>query len=112
MRLNARPHINGNSPDNFVDAALDLLQAAEAASMAMGMVLANVTHGRNYQHLGQLPAAEALDADRARVREIAAAVDHLRRLSDDILAASDRHPNRNQAGHWVGEVANENGWTP
>jgi hypothetical protein len=51
MIINARPHINGNSEDDFAAAMIAISNAYDGLAEALRKVRCNVTHGRNYQHL-------------------------------------------------------------
>jgi hypothetical protein len=51
LTLNARPHINGNSEADFFAAAIAFDKVFSTLEEALSKVRANVTHGRNYQHL-------------------------------------------------------------
>ena len=63
MALNARPHSNGNLRIDFLDAYKALTAALDAVNEAHSLIRCNVTHGRNYQHLGGSDAQQALNDD-------------------------------------------------
>lgn len=77
MSLKARPHMNGNTRDDFVNAALALSDALSDVYEAFGRINADVLNGRNYQHLPQVDAWSARDAD---VAESAKAMEAYRAL--------------------------------
>jgi hypothetical protein len=53
MTLRAKPQLNGNSRDDFARAYVAILDAMDAIQKARASVSSDVTHARNYQHLGQ-----------------------------------------------------------
>lgn len=61
MKINARPHINGNHPEDFRKVASEVYNAVGALQAAIAAVSANVTHGRNYQHLDDPATAREED---------------------------------------------------
>ena len=74
--LNCRPHVNGNSPEEFLSAAQDILNRVRQLELAMSNALAGPLHGRNYQHVeGDWYApADARRADFERWRKLAASL--------------------------------------
>jgi hypothetical protein len=51
LTLNARPNINGNSAADFIAAAIAIDRVFTVLEEGLSKVRANVTNGRNYQHL-------------------------------------------------------------
>ena len=84
MSLNARPHLNGNSPDDFRGAARALTGAAAALEPVLAEMRAEITHPRNYQHLPPEAAAGAQMADRDRLEALARARAEITALDDEI----------------------------
>jgi hypothetical protein len=61
--MQARPNINGNTPEDF-RAAFERLDAArKAMADARSFMAMNVVHGRNYQHLDPDEGRAALEED-------------------------------------------------
>jgi hypothetical protein len=84
MTLNARPHRNGNQRSDFVDAYKALTAALTAVGNAYSLIGGNVTHGRNYQHIGA-DAADILNNDKRFVlKQSVAAIDALNAIKDAI----------------------------
>ena len=67
--LQARPGINGNSRDDFIDAYMALTDAREALEAALSVLGENVTNGRNYLHLSPSHADETCKSDKRRTQE-------------------------------------------
>jgi hypothetical protein len=85
MTLNARPHRNGNSRSDFVDAYKALTAALDAVHEAHSLIRCNVIHGRNYQHL-DADAQQALNDDkRLAFGHHVAAVDAIKAVQDAIF---------------------------
>jgi hypothetical protein len=61
--LIARPHSNGNSRTDFIEAYKALNAAYDSLTIALRTVGANVTHLRNYQHLNARAADDSKIAD-------------------------------------------------
>lgn len=86
MTLNARPHSNGNPRIDFLDAYKALTAALDALHEASGLISQNVTHGRNYQHLGGSDAQQALNDDKRLVfGHHVAATDAIKAIQDAIF---------------------------
>ena len=85
MTIKARPHMNGNSRDDFVSAALALSDALSDVYEALGRIKADVMNGRNYQHLPQIESWNALDADVALAAKATDAYRELRTFEGLIL---------------------------
>lgn len=66
MTLRAMPQLNGNSTGDFEDAYTAVSDALSAIRKARAIVHSDVTHARNYQHLGR-DGADAAIEDRRRV---------------------------------------------
>jgi hypothetical protein len=78
--LNARPHINGNTPEHFAEAYVAVNDALMAVQKAREAVMANVVNGRNYQHLG----AGAFDMQQFDANRIKDDFYRLQRLLGDL----------------------------
>ena len=85
MEISARPHMNGNTRDDFLNAALSLSDSLSDISEAIGKINADVLNGRNYQHLEQIESWNARDADIAQMARVADAIRVLRELEGAIL---------------------------
>lgn len=81
--INARPNLNGNTPEDFRAAAMKIHDAAVLLQEAI-QDAQYVIHGRNYQTVD--PGGQVRDRHTFKVAHLAAA-DHLK-LANDILAAS------------------------
>ena len=84
-KINARPHINGNTRDDFVNSALSLSDALSDVSEAIMRIKRDVLNGRNYQHLEQLDSWNRRDADVAAMRRVQDAYLVLRGLESELL---------------------------
>lgn len=82
MKLNARPHINGNTPDDFQRVARMVARARHALFEARAELGLDVLHGRNYQHLDAPLAARQEDLD-----AIAEPLVHSLELTDQLIEA-------------------------
>jgi len=51
--IRAKPQINGNAREDFEQAYVALMDAKEAIERAASILRAEITNGRNYQHLGE-----------------------------------------------------------
>lgn len=63
--MQARPNLNGNTPQDFADAYMALSDASSAIEKAARMLAGNVLHGRNYA--GTDAGEDACIADRRRI---------------------------------------------
>ena len=87
--INARPQLNGNTPDDFASAYAALLEANLAIEAAYKVLSANVVNGRNYQHAQNADAL--VIADRRRVQEdIRKAKALLGEIASDIADVYDK----------------------
>lgn len=66
MKLNAKPNLNGNSPEDFTEVYIFLGDAYDAIDKAAKALYGNVLHGRNYQHSDD----DTLIQDRRKVQEM------------------------------------------
>lgn len=64
--IRAKPQINGNAREDFEQAYVALMEAKDAIERAARMLRAEITNGRNYQHLGAAGTDAAID-DRRRI---------------------------------------------
>ena len=85
MEINARHNANGNSRDEFQFAHRNLSVADNCIEIAMGIVVENVLHGRNYQH--KIEASRWATRDRADVQ---AKIDRARDAIRDVQGAIER----------------------
>jgi len=83
--INAKPSINGNTRDHFIDAYTDIQAARDALMKAIGTTRQNVMHGRNYLHLPHENAAR--DEDDECLDKLREAVGTLDLLAMDIVEA-------------------------
>ena len=87
--INAKPSINGNSRDHFIDAYADIQAARDALMKAIGTTRQNVMHGRNYLHMstmnGDHEAGRSSDDD--YLEKLREAVGTLDLLAMDIVEA-------------------------
>jgi hypothetical protein len=93
--MNARPHLNGNSPESFQDAGWKLHTIAKTAKTSMRDALCEITHGRNYQGVPCLTAKTARDADLARIAKINDALNDLEAMAQEIYEAGLSEQNLN-----------------
>jgi len=89
--LNARPHLNGNSPESFQAAGLKIHEAATALELVMRETLGEITHGRNYQHLPPTTTSSAQLQDLACIAKITNALFSLKDLGVELVNAGDAH---------------------
>lgn len=85
MEIHARYNANGNSRDEFQFAHRNLSVADNCIEIAMGIVVENVLHGRNYQHKME-PSTWALrdrvlidgkiEKARRAIRDVQDAIEH------------------------------------
>lgn len=64
--IRAKPQINGNAREDFEQAYVALMEARDAIERAARILRAEITNGRNYQHLGE-DGADAAIEDRRRI---------------------------------------------
>jgi hypothetical protein len=85
------PQLNGNSTDDFERAYAAVTDAVKAIQKARSSVHSDVTHARNYQHLGR-DGTDAAIEDRRRVDgELFAAAALLGTIASDIADAVMTH---------------------
>lgn len=75
--LNARPGINGNTPESFELGARRLYDAITSLRTILNEDTQHLLHGRNYQHLDSAMSTSARIADRAHLAEAYEALDKL-----------------------------------
>ncbi len=79
--LHAKPHTNGNSREDFIDAHRALMAAQKAIKEASSKLFSDVLNGRNYQHLPRDLASDCEIIDRRRaendLRHAAALIDQI-----------------------------------
>jgi len=91
MTLRAMPQLNGNSTDDFESAYTALSDALNAVRKARAIVHSDVTHARNYQHLGRDGTDTAIE-DRRRVdADLVKAATLLGTIASDIADAVMTH---------------------
>lgn len=88
MKLNAKPHNNGNSPAHFRQAARKILAAQEALMPAISALRCDVLHRRNYQHLDAPLGAHAQQKDIEAMRPLLDALALTGDLIDALTAAT------------------------
>lgn len=64
--IRAKPQINGNAREDFEQAYVALSDAMTAVQKAASILRAEITNGRNYQHLGAAGTDAAIE-DRRRI---------------------------------------------
>jgi hypothetical protein len=64
--IRAKPQINGNAREDFEHAYVALTEAMTAIQKAASILRAEITNGRNYQHLGEAGTDAAIE-DRRRI---------------------------------------------
>ena len=64
--IRAKPQINGNAREDFEQAYVALMEAKDAIERAARILRAEITNGRNYQHLGAAGTDAAIE-DRRRI---------------------------------------------
>jgi hypothetical protein len=83
--MNAKPNLNGNSPESFLDAGSKLHLVATTAQISMREALCEITHGRNYQLSEDAQSDRKEDLD--RIAKITAALDDLEAMAQEIYDA-------------------------
>lgn len=64
--IRAKPQLNGNAREDFEQAYVALMEAKNAIERAARILRAEITNGRNYQHLGAAGTDAAIE-DRRRI---------------------------------------------
>ena len=64
--IRAKPQINGNAREDFEQAYVALMDAKDAIDRAARILRAEITNGRNYQHLGEAGTDASIE-DRRRI---------------------------------------------
>lgn len=82
--INARPHINGNRPENFRAVGRRLSLASEELDKVLVRMREETFHGRNYQHLEPGEAEQARSDDLVTLHALVSLVEIAKRLSTDI----------------------------
>lgn len=85
MRIHARPNLNGNSPKDFVDQALELKQTLHALDKQLTDLQSSVFHGRNYQTFSAALAHDYRTEDLARLEAAYRHTGELLKLADAVL---------------------------
>lgn len=86
MKINAQPNINGNTPQDFEEAARTLFNAAHDFAEKL-RVLDEVFHSRNYQHLSDISAKTRRQQDLLVLQELRVASETATKLAEAILNA-------------------------
>ena len=73
--MNAKPHLNGNSPETFLNSGERLHTIAVTTKKQTRDALSEITHGRNYQHTPHHEMGRI--SDLARIAKIIEALDDL-----------------------------------
>lgn len=63
--IKARPNLNGNTRNDFMEVIDRLGEAKEAIDKAYGAMMGDVLNGRNYQHLADYHPAMTADRNAA-----------------------------------------------
>lgn len=85
--IKARPHLNGNTAEDFRHAYRQLTQASEALQTALVAMQMNVTHGRNYQHMTADKAYEARLSDEDHYTSLRTAIKDIEQMQNGLLRA-------------------------
>jgi hypothetical protein len=85
MKINARPNLNGNSGEDFKKAAIRLNQAMPDLDLALGVLVRDVFHPRNYQHLEQPEARLRLADDRDLIERIRATIRDCNLIAEELF---------------------------
>lgn len=64
--IRAKPQLNGNAREDFEQAYVALMDAKDAIERAASILRAEITNGRNYQHLGDAGTDASIE-DRRRI---------------------------------------------
>lgn len=82
--MNAKPHINGNSPESFQDAGWKLHNIAIKSREQINKAIGEITHGRNYQHLTSDAVNVSRSEDLDRIGKIQDALNDLEAIAREI----------------------------
>jgi hypothetical protein len=83
--IRAKPQLNGNTRQDFQQAYVAISDAMRAIDHAAGILRAEITNGRNYQHLG-VAGFDVAIADKRRVNDhVQKARALLNELASDIV---------------------------
>lgn len=85
MALNARPNLNGNTPEDFTRAGRAVLSAVLDLREALKTARTDCLHGRNYQTVPEAEAAQKADLD--RLNGLEAQLEEFFLLSTDLYDA-------------------------
>jgi hypothetical protein len=88
LKINAKPQINGNTPEQFIDAAWALIVSLDPVRVALGTIRAEVMNGRNYQHLEGGIGGGCRAADLQIVADLSDLLTRAADLVDAIAAAT------------------------
>ncbi len=81
--MNAKPNLNGNTPEDFRNAGARLHDIAITTKEKMGEAdLHEITNGRNYQHIEPIHSARITDL--ARIAKIVEALDDLEAIGREL----------------------------
>lgn len=86
--LHARPRLNCNTPQDFVDAAVAVTEAEAATRRAFRLLKSDVVHGRNYQHLDIDECNTAITHDINVVSPLLQQADALKALALALIEAA------------------------
>lgn len=86
--MNLRPHTNGNTPDDFRDAALALHHAAQGLLDDHIREVALLIHPRNYQHLPAVEVSDAIQKDSERLFETLRALRQIKKFAADVMGVA------------------------
>ena len=68
--FHARPHPNGCTPETFIREGLVLCTIADTARVDVRMAIAEILHGRSYQHLEPNEARNARSNDLHQIEKV------------------------------------------
>lgn len=93
MTLHARPHMNGNTVEDFKTAYYSLTVTEKTLKDCMSDLSRFMIHGRNYQHLDGTQAIEAESFDREEMKKLGEAIlatQQLKRGIEKVVAQMEK----------------------
>jgi hypothetical protein len=84
--IRSRPHNNGNDHSTFVTEGEDLRKTIIAAEGALQMIMADLMHGRNYQHISGDQAIRARASDLEMAGQMRKDLDRIKEFAENIMS--------------------------
>ena len=81
ISLDCLPHINGNTAEDFAQAARALFETAGRLQDITARQVTECTHGRNYQHLDAHTARKARERDRIKLEQLIHWVENIQQFA-------------------------------